>query len=281
MARLAPKVLGESAELVKTFLQSQLADEGAFCNRDGRPDLYYTVFGIEGMLALQATLPVERIAAWLSRFGDGEGLDFVHLCCLARCWSALGLPDIPAQTFAARLENYRAPGGGYHPAAGREHGSAYGCLLAAAAYEDIKLDLPDGEEVKQCMDKLLAADGGWTNEPNMPLGIVPATAAALALYRRMRWEVPASSIAWVMDCCKDGGFLAFPQAPLPDLLSTAVALHGLVGAEADVSAIKESCLDFVDSLWNAQGGFHGNWTDHSLDCEYTYYGLLALGHLAL
>jgi hypothetical protein len=37
----------------------------------------------------------------------------------------------------------------------------------------------------------------------------------------------------------------------------------------------------VDSLWDATGGFHGNWTDDMLDCEYTYYGLLALGHLSL
>ena len=43
----------------------------------------------------------------------------------------------------------------------------------------------------------------------------------------------------------------------------------------------ERCLDFVDSLWNADGGFHGNWTDDYLDCEYTFYGLLALGHLSL
>ena len=34
-------------------------------------------------------------------------------------------------------------------------------------------------------------------------------------------------------------------------------------------------------LWSAAGGFHGNWADDTLDPEYTYYGLLALGHLAL
>ena len=43
----------------------------------------------------------------------------------------------------------------------------------------------------------------------------------------------------------------------------------------------ERCLDFIDTLWNATGGFHGNWTDDYLDCEYTFYGLLALGHLSL
>jgi hypothetical protein len=50
---------------------------------------------------------------------------------------------------------------------------------------------------------------------------------------------------------------------------------------ADFGKIKEPCLDFVDSLWSNAGGFHGHWGDDHLDCEYTYYGLLALGHLSL
>jgi len=33
-------------------------------------------------------------------------------------------------------------------------------------------------------------------------------------------------------------------------------------------------------LWTNRGGFYGNWLDDTLDCEYTYYGLLALGHLS-
>jgi hypothetical protein len=40
-------------------------------------------------------------------------------------------------------------------------------------------------------------------------------------------------------------------------------------------------LDFVDSLWTNRGGFFGSWLDDTLDCEYTYYGLLALGHLTI
>ena len=42
----------------------------------------------------------------------------------------------------------------------------------------------------------------------------------------------------------------------------------------------ERCLDFVDSLWDATGGFHGHWSDDYLDCEHTFYGLLVLGHLS-
>jgi hypothetical protein len=68
---------------------------------------------------------------------------------------------------------------------------------------------------------------------------------------------------------------------MPDLLSTAVALHALDGMQVDLTPFKEPCLDFIDSLWSNEGGFHGYWADDVLDIEYTYYGLLALGHLAL
>ena len=36
---------------------------------------------------------------------------------------------------------------------------------------------------------------------------------------------------------------------MPDLLSTAVALHALSGMNVDFEPIKESCLDYVDTLW--------------------------------
>jgi prenyltransferase beta subunit len=78
-----------------------------------------------------------------------------------------------------------------------------------------------------------------------------------------------------------GGFLAMPRAPLPDLLSTATSLHALACLETTLSnETRELCLDFLDSLWTAEGGFHGHWADDMLDAEYTFYGLLALGHLS-
>jgi hypothetical protein len=285
VARLAPKLLGDSAALVASFLRSRLAPGGGFMNREDKADLYYTVFGVEGLLALQQVLPREELLPWLRAFGDGAGLDFVHLCCLARCWAAVGIVDFPVDQRAglvARLEGYRTRGGGYHPATGRELGSAYGCLLATAAYEDVGMAVPDADGVHGCMESLRNAAGAWTNEAGLPLGIAPASAAAMSLYRRMGWSVPREAVAWLSGCCLPaGGFVAFPNAPIPDLLSTAVSLHGLAGMEADLRLMKEPCLDFVDSLWSAEGGFHGNWTDDALDCEYTYYGLLALGHLSL
>jgi len=55
----------------------------------------------------------------------------------------------------------------------------------------------------------------------------------------------------------------------------------MAGMHVDFSKVKEPCLDFIDTLWNSQGAFYGTWEDDALDCEYTYYGLLALGHLSL
>ena len=65
------------------------------------------------------------------------------------------------------------------------------------------------------------------------------------------------------------------------MLSTATALHALSGMKASLESVKEPCLDFIDSLWTSAGAFYGHWADDVADCEYTYYGLLALGHLSL
>jgi len=63
------------------------------------------------------------------------------------------------------------------------------------------------------------------------------------------------------------------------LLSTATALHALAANDIPTENIKDKCLDFIDSLWNSSGAFYPNWADKTLDCEYTYYGLLAIGYL--
>ncbi len=67
---------------------------------------------------------------------------------------------------------------------------------------------------------------------------------------------------------------------MPDLLSTATALHAVAGMGVDLAPIREACLDFIDSLWCSEGAFQGHWADTQLDCEYVFYGLLALGHLS-
>lgn len=286
VARLAPSVLGEEAsELIYDFVRHSQHDAGGFADRDGEPDLYYTSFAIDALTALQREIPHEPIHAFLrSRFEALGDLDFVHLCCLARCWSAIEpKPDKKElQKIFDAIEEYRTPDGGYNQAEGSESGSAYACFLAYGAYSDHGLPLPNEEGVASCITSLKTDDGAWANDKDLPVPNIPSTAAAVTLSRNLRLPIPEETAEWILGSFhEDGGFLAFPLAPMPDLLSTAVALHALDGLQVPFDGIKERVLDYIDTLWTAAGGFHGNWEDDDLDIEYTYYGLLALGHLAL
>jgi prenyltransferase beta subunit len=288
VARLAPRILGESADLVRAFLLNQQNEDGGFKDRAGNSDLYYTVFGIEGLLALQAPLPVEKLKDYLARFGAGENLDFVHLCCLARCQAALAghqpLATPPGWTEAMlnRLERFRSGDGGYNVIPGSPCGSAYACFLAVAAFQDLRTPLSDPLRVVRSLKFLETSDGAWANERGVKLGSTNSTAAAVTLLLNLSMPVSPGVGDWLLARAHaQGGFVAAPTVPMPDLLSTATTLHALAGLQRDFAAIKDSCLDFVDTLWSNKGGFHGHWGDDLLDCEYTYYGLLALGHLSL
>lgn len=282
VARLAPKNLGESADLIAAFLRSTQTPEGGFADRGGRADLYYSVFAIEGLFALRADLPLAGLRKYLDSFAGGESLDFVHLCCLARCW-AMFRDDPPtadvADSILAKVEACRAPDGGYAAKPG-DAGTIYHSFLALGAYQDLGLPTPRERAILDCVRSLRMPDGGYANQPDLPVGLTPPTAAAITLLRYFGEPPDEAAGDWLMARhFPQGGFFATPDAPIPDLLSTATALHALVGMKRDIAAIREPCLDFLDTLWTTAGGFLGSWEDETLDSEYTYYGLLALGHL--
>ena len=181
------------------------------------------------------------------------------------------------------IEQFRTPDGGYHETRGANFGHAYGCFVALGAYQDAGLSVPDPLRMVQCLKFLETPDGAWGNVRSMRKGTVPATAAAITLLHQLDIPVNQDAADWLLaQMHPEGGWYAVPGAPIPDLLSTATALHALACMERPLSDDqRERCLDFVDTLWSADGGFHGHWADDALDAEYTFYGLLALGHLAV
>ena len=283
VARLSPTLLGDAADLTADFLSTRLNPDGGFQDRGGASDLYYTVFGLEALTALRRDLPVAEVRRFLEAHDDPAELDFVHAACLARCWADVGAAnDAPAEALLARIEAHRTPDGGYGPTAAADHGTAYGCFLALGAYEDLGAPLDEPGRLVDCLAALRAADGGYGNRPGAPTGLTPPTAAAVTVQRRLSRPADGAATAWLRARhAAGGGFCASPAAPIPDLLSTATALHALSGAHAPLEPIREPCLDFVDSLWTNSGGFYGSWGDDVQDCEYTFYALLALGHLSL
>ncbi len=286
IARLSPRLLGDSTDLVRAFFQRQLTPEGGACDRSGRPDLYYTIFTLAGLQALDAPVPIDRVESYLRSFGEGAALDFVHVSALARCWASIGLERMPTgldRALLARIESFRKPDGGYEGNAQLAHGTAYGAFVALGAYQDLGHTPPDILNLIRALKRLESADGAWSNFPHAKVGALNATAGAITLIRHLGFPVNPDVGHWVMaQSHPQGGFIAVPGAPMPDLLSTATALHALAALEQRVpSVIHERCMDFIDSVWTADGGFYGHWADEHLDAEYTYYGLLALGHLSL
>ena len=278
VARLAPKMLGDSTPLVRDFLLRQFLPSGGAQDRGGRADLYYTIFALAGLDALMADAPDQT--EWLRTFGDGEGLDFIHLGALARCLSATGGNNAG---IVDRIEEFRTADGGYHENRGAVAGHAYGCFVGLGAYQDAGADVPDPLRMVQCLKFLETPDGAWGNVRGMKRGTVPATAAAVTLLHQLGVPVNDAVADWLLaQLHSEGGWLAVPGAPIPDLLSTATALHALACMERPLTeSQRENCLDFIDTLWSAEGGFHGHWADDALDAEYTFYGILALGHLSV
>ncbi len=286
VARLAPRLLGDSTPLVREFFKTCLSAEGAGLDRDGRPDLYYTIFALAGLQALDVEVPREKVGRYLRSHEDGANLDFVHLSALARCWGVVGRDRMPAgheRRVLERLEGFRKPDGGYEGDPKLAYGTAYGAFVALGAYQDLGHLPPHPIKLIQSLKRLETPEGAWSNVPGAKTGATNATAGAVTLIRHLGFPVNQAVGDWLLaQAHPQGGFVAVPGAPLPDLLSTATALHALAAMDRRLpSDIHERCLDFLDSLWNARGAFHGHWADDHLDAEYTFYALLALGHLSL
>ncbi len=286
VARLAPRLLGDSADLVRDFIGRQLNPDGAGVDRSGGPDLYYTIFTLACMQTLDMEIPIDRVRSWLLSHENLDDLDFVHTSALVRCWAVVGrekMPDGLMKRVLARIESFRKPDGGYEGDQRLQHGTAYGAFVALGAYEDLGKIPPGALKLIQCLKHLETPDGAWSNVPGAKFGATNATTGAITLIRHLGFPVNQKIAEWLLARQHaQGGFVAVPGAPMPDLLSTATTLHALSAMEHRLSSeTHERCLDFVDSLWTSEGGFHGHWADDHLDSEYTFYGLLALGHLAL
>ena len=283
-AARARRLRPDAARRIARFLESCAMSDGGFAGRGAASDLYYTVFGMQGLAALGQALPSPATLHYLRQFGDGASLDFVHLACLARCWALLGTdepaPDVRA-AILKRLEAFRSPDGGYHPTPGADRGTAYAAFLALGAYEDFQTPLPEPAALVRGVRALRTGGGGYANTPGMPQGSSLATAAAVVVLNELGETVGQDVIGWLAAQMRpDGGWSAMPAAPVADLLSTATAVHALAVSGASLDEARIACLQFVENLWSDEGGFRGHGFDDHLDCEYTFYGLLALGHLA-
>ena len=88
VARLSPKQLGDARDLVQHFLLEQRHPDGGFQDRSGDPDIYYTVFGLEGLVALQAEPPIDASPRTCAASARATG----STSCISRVSPAPGRP---------------------------------------------------------------------------------------------------------------------------------------------------------------------------------------------
>jgi len=280
-AARAKEVLDESTNLVAQFLSSKIDPDGGFRGRSSKSDLYYTMFAIEGMIAVCPDFSFELTRKYLRQLDSKlDSMGMVDLDCYLRCMADISDGFSFGET-QRLMDVFRTPDGGYNIERSAEKGTAYGCFLALGAFQDSGLEIPHGDKILDCLNSLKTISGGYSNEYGMTAGSTPATVAAISVLHFLGSDIENETIDWLLArVSPEGGFLAMEKAPVADLLSTATALYALSLAGIDIADIREQCLDFVDSLWDGKGGFCGNSLDSTCDCEYTFYGLLALGLLS-
>lgn len=282
-ARRAREILEEDAcDQIVGFLLGRSTAEGGFVGPGGRADLYYTFFGLLALEALGARYPVEAHMHYIERFKGCQDLDLVHTaCCL--CSHALlsrRANATPQRNLARAMGRFRQGAGGYADPGG-SGGNVYHNFLAVTALDALGADPDDPEGLFASLEHLRTADGGFANDPAMTASTTTASAAAAVLLMRLAGGVDERLNESIRNrFVGAGGFKAAPNAPVPDLLSTATALFALDAAGRLEGCLREPSLSFVDGLWSDSGGFAGSPLDNTADCEYTFYGLLALGCLA-
>ena len=125
-----------------------------------------------------------------------------------------------------------------------------------------------------------------TNLP--PARTTNAACCILAMQHQTKSRPDPGLLAWLHERQDEsGGFRATDEAPVPDLLSTAVALFTLrlLGTEYNCPLTIVHCpllrdaSDFIHAHWLDSGGFTPTVFDNYSDVEYVFYGLLALGSL--
>ena len=101
-----------------------------------------------------------------------------------------------------------------------------------------------------------------------------ATCCLLAMQHQTGRTSETSLISWLKQRQDEtGGFRVSEVAPVPDLLSTAVALFTL----RLIGEHPQSASRFIEAHWLDMGSFAPTLLDEYSDVEYLFYGLLALG----
>ena len=277
------------------FLLQAQQDDGGFAGRAGPSDLYYTGFGLRGLVLLGGLTDAvaRRAAGFLQarldrpRMPSIDALSLVYssvlleLTCGIDVYGAAGRDRLGSLN--ETLNPLRRDDGGYAKTERSGHSSTYHTFLAASC-----LELLGAAQQPGPMTELIRSrrrdDGGFVElDPLRHSGTNP-TAAAVGLLRLFdAMEEPARHdavrfLAGVQNA--EGGFRANTRIPVADLLSTFTGLVALADLDGLASVDTAAARRYAHALEQPGGGFRGGSWDNAADVEYTFYGVGVLALLA-
>lgn len=245
---------------IREFVASRQSQNGAFTNRAGHPDIYYTLFGVWLSEALGLTSQMNQLKIFTEKVNPDKK-KVVE-------WFALLLIKVVADN------DFKKP----------------------AFFSLVKMIFKGGKDINpayQVFLFLLSFDAlfGKNRILNFLFGVVlnfyrlpedtPCSISAAVLVAKFlvgkNVENETQNQLAYFETGK--GFKVFKDLENADLLSTAVALFALKKASADLRIVAPDCLNLIQQNYDS-GAFLSGDGDSSRDLEYTFYGLLALGTLS-
>lgn len=266
----------EALRRAARFLASQRTENGAFINKSGQADLYYTSFGWFLSYLLGVESNAEKRTVYLEQQAVEE-MDLVHYAAYMRCrllhaWmKGERMQWLLKYIFPAGIRSLESFRGIPH----QDIGSPYTRFIWLSLLEDTGHKEKDKEKVLETLAQYRVPEGGYANVSTRKVATTNATVAALAVIGQLKGYEPGEDVFYLRDMQEEtGGFKATKASPVPDLLSTATALFILKNYGIRPS---RPATDFIEAHWLDSGGFAATLWENDGDVEYLFYGLLALG----
>jgi len=265
----------EAQARIASFVTSQMTENGAFIDKNGNIDLYYTAFGLMLAYVFKLNINTKQCEQWLNKQND-KLTDLVYYSAYIRSRLLCKLLKSGKLNFAlSQFFKTKQPLPELTDYPHDDKFSPYSQFLEFSLKEDLGTTTANHQEIQTNLSAYCVETGGYSNIKGGKTATTNATVAALAVRGQLSGYQRNDDIHYLrLSQDESGGFFANSSAPVPDLLSTATALFMLkcYGVSPRINPD-----NFIDAHWLTSGGFCATVSDETCDVEYTFYGLLALG----
>ncbi|MDA7950376.1 MAG: beta-hydroxylase [Pirellulaceae bacterium] len=277
------------------FFLSRQNQDGAFVDREGKGDLYYTSFALRALAILgELEGEVAEKTAYYLRSSLGKQthvVDFFSLIYSGFLLEASSGIDVFSgakkgwQTaIATWLENLKRPDGGYAKATVGSAGSTYHTFLVLLCLELLNQPVQNPPSILKFLEAQEDPSGGYREIRVSTRAGTNPTAAAIAVYEMLfslTGPIKTNTAQFLLEMETDeGGLRANTRIPIADLLSTFTGALTLARVDAWHELEVDRLEGFLSDLAQPTGGFIAAHWDTTEDVEYSFYGLATMALIA-